>query len=275
MPSNITTANLWTAETTKRLLVVPLYARSHVLPYLRSITTTATEYYLPRVEAGSAGWVAELAPIPPSGVQASEVLVRPKKCAAIETISNESRYDAGATDIIGQALVDSLVSTVDSAFVNGGGANGPTGLPGLTGTSSVDASPATFAAWADAISEIAVAGGQASVLFMSPMDWNSLVKMPATTGGNVPALAPTTGPSGAPVSSLYGVPVSVVPALAAGTGWAIDGERTVVVERTPAKVDMNEGPTFDIDGLMVRATVRIEYASLYEATVCVVKDVTP
>ena len=275
MPS-ITTDNLWSAETTKKLLVEPLFAKSSILPYLKRITTESTVVYLPRVTAGTAGWFAELTPITQSGVDASEVEIRPKKAAAIETVSNESRYDAAAAEIIGSALVDSLVTTVDSSFVNGAGsANGPGGLPALTGTSTVDGSPATFEAWADAIMEISVAGGQATTLFLSPADWNALVKVPATAGGNVPALTPVIGPSGKPEAALYGVPVSIVPSLAAGTGWAVDGGRTVVVDRTPAHVDTNEGPVFNVDGLMVRATIRIEFASVYEATVCKVNDVTP
>src|SRR5687767_15139607 len=123
----VTTSELWTAESTRRLLVEPLFARSTVLPFLRRLKTSASIYYIPRVEAGTAAWTPELAPIPPSNVDASEVEVRPKKCAAIETISNESRYDAGAAEVVGQALVDSLVRTVDSAFALGGGANGPEG----------------------------------------------------------------------------------------------------------------------------------------------------
>lgn len=273
MPS-ITTQQLWSAETTRLLLVEPLFARSAVLPYLQRLTTDSTVLYLPRVVPGSAGWYAELSPIGASGVDASEMPVRPKKAATIETVSNESRYDAAAADVVGNALVDSLIAVVDDAFVNGAGVpEGPGGLPALTGTSSVDASPATFGAWADAITAISVAGGQATVLFVSPADWNALVKLPATSGGNVPALSPVVGPSGKPEAALFGVPVSVVPALAEGTGWAVDGTRTVVVERTPARVETNEGPAFASDGLMVRATVRLEFASVYSSTVCKVNDV--
>jgi hypothetical protein len=36
---------------------------------------------------------------------------------------------------------------------------------------------------------------------------------------------------------------------------------------------MNEGPTFSVDGIMVRATVRIEFASVYPESVCIVKVV--
>jgi len=271
MPVN--TGDLWSVQTINDLIVSPLFAKSNVLPYLSRISTRNTEVWLPRVVAGTAGWYPELSPISPSNVDASMVEVRPKKAATIETVSNESRTDAGAADIVGRALVDSLVSVVDDAFVNGGGTNGPQGLPALTGTASVDASPATLEAWADAIMEISIAGGQATVLFLSAQDWNALVKLPATAGGNVPALTPTAGPSGKPQASLYGVPVSVVPALAAGTGWAVDGSRTVVVDRQPASVAMNDGPAFASDGVMVRATVRVEFASVYPESVCKVFDV--
>lgn len=261
-----TTAQLFSHETTKRLIVDPLWARSTVLPHLRRIQTTATILYLPKVDDGTAAWVPELQPIPDAGVQASELPVKPLKVGATQVVSNESRDDAGAAEIIGSALVDALASTIDAAAVNGAGPNGPTGLPGVVGVNDIDADPATLDGYIDAITAIHTAGGIPTVAFVSPADWGAIQKLPSVSGSNVFALVPG-GPSEAAVPQLFGLTVSVVPSLAAGTAWVVDGERTVCVERTPALVDTNEGPMFVNDGLMVRATMRLEFATVYPKSV--------
>lgn len=269
-----TTADLFSIDTLNSLVVEPCFARSSVLPHLRRVDTRATTLYLPTVSGGSAYWTKELVPITDAGVAADELPVTPKKVAAIQTVSNEARQDANAAIIVGQALTDAVAKTVDAAFVNGGGTDGPTGLPGVVGPSTVDADPATLNAYVDAIAAIQTAGGTPTVIFVSPADWAALQKLPANTGANVPALSPMTGANGEITRSLYGVPVSVVAALTAGTAWVLDGTRTVVVQRTPATLATSDGPLFTSDGYLVRVTMRLEFASCYAKTVCQVKKTT-
>jgi HK97 family phage major capsid protein len=199
--------------------------------------------------------------------------VTPKKVAAIQAASNESVLDANAAQILGQALVDAVISTVDDAFVNGGGTNGPSGLPGVTGTSTAVGDTKTLGPYLSAISKIQSAGGSPSAIFVAPDDWAALQALPSTVNSNVPALTPLAGPAVAATPVLYGVPLSPVAALTPGTAWVVDGQRTVVVERMPASLATNDGPLFSSDGLMVRVVMRLEYASVYPLTVCKISAV--
>lgn len=270
-----TTADLFSIETLNTLVVEPVFQASAVLPYLRRINTTATTLYLPQVANGTAAWVPELTVIPDSGVDASELEVTPRKVAAIQAVSNEAIKDANAARIVGAALTDAISRAVDAAFVDGAAPNGPAGMPGVTGVSTVDADPATLDAYTDAISKVQIAGGTPTVIFVSPADWASLQKLRTVTDSNIPALTPVAGPSAAPRPTLFGLPVSVVAALNTGTAWVLDGTRTVTVQRTPATLETSDGPLFTSDGVMIRVTMRLEFASVYPPTACKINDVTP
>lgn len=266
--AGITTASLYSVQSITDLIVTPVFQKSAVLPFLKRIRTEASQLLLPQVGEGSAAWYPELTVINDAGATAKEIVVTPRKVAAYQIVSNESALDANSAEIIGEALVDAVVSAVDDAFVNGAAPDGPAGLPGVVGSSSVDGDPAQLASYIDAIAAIQAVGGVPSVIFISPQDWASISKLPANAGSNIPALAPTTGASAAPTPILYGLPVSVVSALAPGTSWVVDGSRTVVAERIPASVSTNEGPAFNADGLAVRCTMRLEFSSVYPKTVC-------
>jgi HK97 family phage major capsid protein len=272
---NVTTAQLFSIETVNQLVVEPCWTRSACLPYLQRLDTRSTSYYLPTVAGGTAAWVPEMGDIPDAGVTAAELEVTPKKVAALQACSTESVQDSNAANIIGRALTDSITRAIDAAVVNGAGPNGPLGLPGVVGSSSVDGPTNVLESYVDAIEKIETAGGTPTVVFVSPVDWASLQKLQSGAGSNVPALSPSTGANGEIVRSLYGVKVSVVSALATGTAWVVDGTRTVVVQRTPATVAANPGPLFTKDAVLVRCTMRVETASCYPATVCKIFDTTP
>jgi HK97 family phage major capsid protein len=263
-----TTSDLFSVEAVRDLLVEPVFKNSAVLPFLRRIPTSATTLYLPTVGNGTAGWYSDLDPIAEAGVQAKELAITPKKCAAIQSASNETINDANAAGILGAALTDAVIRTVDAGFVNGAAPDGPAGLPGVTGVSTVTGDTKTLAVYLEAISEIQTAGGTPTVIFVAPSDWAALQALPSTVGSNVSALQPLAGPSAAAVPMLYGVAVSPVAALAAGTAWVVDGTRTCVIERTPATVAVNDGPLFASDGAMIRALMRLELAACYPLAVC-------
>jgi hypothetical protein len=92
--------------------------------------------------------------------------------------------------------------------------------------------------------------------------------LPATVGGGVPALSPSTGAASAPSTTLYGLQLVACPALTPGTAWVLDGSRSLAVQRIPAEIAVSDQSEFDRDGIAVRARLRMEFASIYPATVC-------
>ena len=265
-----TTADLFSIETVNSLIVEPVFATSVALGSgLTRLDTGSTSVYIPSVAGGSAGWYNELDPIGDAGIAADEVEVRPKKVGATQVVSNESASDANAATLVGQALTNALSQTVDLAFFQGGGAKGPGGLPALTGTSSVDADPASgLDPYVDAIAQVEAAGGQAGAIYMSPTTWASLSKVKAGTGSNQPVLSPEGNLSNATTRGLFGVAVFTSRHVTTGTAWVLDPSRVLVVNRTPATVDSDSSFLFDKDATMLRATMRLEFAAPIPGVVC-------
>jgi hypothetical protein len=109
--------------------------------------------------------------------------------ARIQIASHESVEDANAAEILGSAITDALAKETDRAFALGAGPKGPTGLPGLTGVSTVTGDAKTMGVYADAIGKIEQAGGSPSVIFANPGDVGAIQKLPSVTGSNAPALS--------------------------------------------------------------------------------------
>lgn len=127
---------------------------------------------------------------PDSAALVDLVAVTPKKVAGLAVVSKEAVGDANAAEMLGQALARVVAVKVDGAFFRGGGANGPAGLQGVTGATTIAADPtAGLAPWIDAYAAIESAGGMATVGFASPNTWASLAKVKETAGSSKPVLA--------------------------------------------------------------------------------------
>ncbi len=268
-----TTANLFSHETVTSLIVEPLFRESVALNTLRRIMTDSTEYYLPKVGLGSAAFVAELDPIADANVTAAMVQVTPKKVGAIQTVSNEAVRDANAATIVGQAIVAGLADETDKSFFLGV-ADGPDGLPGIVGVEEVAGDADNpLDGISDAITAIEANGGQAGAIYMAPSAWGELSKLKVTDESRQPVLSPQGGLDSAQPRSLFGVPVFVSRHLD-GESWVLDPTRTVAVVRMPFTAAVGDGTAFELDGVQVRATGRLEFASVYPETVAHITEGT-
>lgn len=270
-----TTANLYSLETVNQLVVEPLFATSVALSSgLTRVNTSATKYYIPVVSGGSASWPVELAEIADSGVNANELEVVPKRCAALQVVSNQSADDAGAAELLGRALVASLADQIDKGFF-AGVANGPSGLPAVSGVTPITANPALNLDWVpDAIAAIEAQGGKAGAIYCSPATWAALSKLKTqSSGSNQPVLSPQAGPTQGTSRSLFGVPVFTSRQIADSGGtptpgaWVIDTSRVVVVVRDDPSVEADKSAKFTADGTAVRAVVRLEFGFPYPSTI--------
>lgn len=264
-----TTADLFSIETVRELIVKPLFLQSVALQTLRRLETSSSRYYLPKVGLGDAAFVAELDELTDADVDASMLEVVPKKVGAVQIVSSESADDANAAQIIGAAIVAGLADRVDHAFFVGDDPIGPAGLPGIVGVTDVDADPqASLDPYSDAVAEIEAVGGKAGAIYMSPATWAALAKLKTNnTDSAQPVLSPQGGIDQAQQRALFGVAVHVSRHVEDDTAWVVDTTRTVAILRVPFTAKVDTSVKFLEDGVAVRAIGRVEFASVYPQTV--------
>lgn len=269
----VTTADLYTYQSFRDLVVAPLFTESKVLSSgLTRLDTDSTHVTIPVVSGGAATWRDELEDLGDAGITADELEVTPKKLAVAQIVSSEAADDADAAQTLGRAMASAAANAVDLAFFRGGGAKGPDGLTGVT-IGSVDAAPTGLDAYTDAITQVEAAGATPSVIWMSPTTWGTIAKIKTGTGSNQPVLVPQTNPGAAPARSIAGVPVVVTPGVPDNEAVVADARRIVVVMRRDGRVEVDRSVKFLNDGVAVRLILRLAFAMPYVGAVVRIKDV--
>jgi HK97 family phage major capsid protein len=143
MPSNTTTfAPILTPEQIGQLVVTPLTQQSIAGQTMTTVQTSSHTYRIPIVTADpSASFVAEAAEIPVTDATVTELDVTPTKLAALSVISQELADDStpAAAQVIGDGILRNLQRVLDTALFSATTLNGPGGLPGVSGISTVSA----------------------------------------------------------------------------------------------------------------------------------------
>ena len=180
----------------------------------------------------------------------------PRKVGNTCTLSTESVEDASidALDAIGTAMVRGIATKVDAkAFsADAASAKAPAGLLSY----SLPASSATgpdVAGIVTAVSEIAGEGGQANAAFVNAADMGA-IQVDAVKGGY--SLSDPTRPG---VTAIAGAALYPAP-LPAGTALVADARFIAVAVRRDATADFSEHAAFTKDGIVARATMRVDFA---------------
>ena len=100
------------------------------------ITTGQKIVHVPRITAdGSADWYSELEEIGPGDPTGDELVLTPKKCAALTTLSDEAVSDSSPSvlDAVGTAMTRAVALVCDRAFLTGAGGKQPLGVYGQAG----------------------------------------------------------------------------------------------------------------------------------------------
>jgi HK97 family phage major capsid protein len=229
----------------------------------------------------SASFVAEGAEIPADDAEISELIVTPKKVAALSVISKELATDSlngSAADVVGQALARDTARAVDAAFFGTITANGPSGLGALAGVSEVDAGTiTTLDAFAEGQSMAETVGAVVIYWVASPNTVLSLANLKQQSGSNLPLLQPDpTLPGrrqifGAPLltspavddHTIFGIPASYVPADPDDQS----GRLSYVVQAQDASLDVDGSVFFTSDRVAVRTTLRVSFGWPHPAAV--------
>src|SRR5262249_7906611 len=161
----------------------------------------------------SAEWFNELDTLNVGDPTGDELVLTPKKVAAITTLSDEVISDSSPSvlDAVGGAMTKAVALKADAGLLMGGGAKGPTGGDSQAGQHVVSAS-ITIKSLVEAAGLIAGVGGQARACYLNPSDHTAL--MLQVDKNERPLLTPDY--SGGPSSTVYGLALWQTPAIAKG-----------------------------------------------------------
>jgi HK97 family phage major capsid protein len=259
-----TFAPILTPEQVAELVIRPLIAESVAGQVLTAVQTASREYRIPIVTTDpSASWTAEGAEITVSDAEVDELEVTPSKLAALSVISRELANDSSpaAADTIGAGIVRDLSRKVDQALFTATTTNGPGGLPGVSGVSTVSAgaSYANVDAFSDAVYTAADFNANVTAWVTNPATAKALAKVKEQTGSNKPLLGPDPTVPGR--RQILGIPLLTSPYVTTTNNvvWGISAQYGYMVVREDAEVESDKSVFFTSDRIAVRAVMRLGF----------------
>lgn len=250
------------------LILEPLQRESVAMQISSVIHTDSPELRFPRVTADvSAAWTPEGQEINPTDATVAELVVTPKKLAALSVISSELANDSdpAATELVGASIARDLAKKVDAAYFANTTANGPNGIDGI-GWTLVSASGLTnLDAFAEAISEAEQVGATITSWITNPRTELALMQAKTGTDLNTPLLGPdATSPT---KRSVLGIPLYWSNDVDEGCIWGIDRTKAFVVVRKDVTLDVDDSVYFTSDRRAIRATCRIGFGFPHAAAI--------
>ncbi|WP_029116863.1 phage major capsid protein [Mycobacterium sp. URHB0044] len=253
----------WTPDDYGKLIDIVIAEKSIAFRAGTKIMTGAETIRFPMLTADPAsGWYAENTQISLTDPTTNELVIVPKKVAALNQTSNEAAEDSNpaVADQIGRAIARSIAKKVDAAFFANTTTNGPSGLLSLTGINVVDTGTITLTSldpFHEAKAAALADGAEVSVWILAPDVALTLSKAKQLTSGSNVGLLDTTGVADG--VTLAGVPVLVSTDVAAGNAWGLDSSQVLVVQRTGTKITKSVDAAFDYDAVQIRGTARVGF----------------
>ena len=244
------------------LLVRPAMAASVAAQVATVVPTAAATFRIPVLAADAAAqWTPEGEEITPSDPTLSEVVVTPAKVAGLTIISRELAEDSSpeAAQLVGESLARNIAVKIDTAFFANTTTNGPSGLLSLTTSTAVESASsfATLDSFAAAIYTAEGLGVTTTSFVTSPTEALALSTLKEASGSTRPLLtADVTTPT---TRTIYGRPLYVGPTIGAKTAWAIPSDRTFLVVRADARIEVDKSVFFTSDRIAVKATMRVGF----------------
>lgn len=243
------------------LVVRPVERESVALQVSTVVKTKSPEFRIPIVTTDStAAWTPEGDEITPTNPGVSELVVAPKKVAALTIISNELANDSSpeAAQIVGDSIARDIAKKLDAAYFTSTTVNGPDGLESVAyqlvnaGSTFDDLDP-----FAEGLSKAETVGSQVTAWVAHPTTLLGLQQLKTGSGYNTPLLGPDpTAPTG---RSILGVPLFWSPYIDEGAVWGIPAARVFAVLRQDVELAVDPSAYFSKDSLGIRATMRVAF----------------
>jgi HK97 family phage major capsid protein len=268
MASNTSTfAPILTPAQVGDLVIQPLILQSVAGQVLTPVAISTHSYRVPIVTADpAASWTAEGAEIAVTDATLDELDITPSKLAALSIISRELANDSTpeATQAVGDGIVRDLVRKVDQALFTATTTNGPGGLPGLSGVTTVSGPATAYSSvdpFSDAIYTAAQHNSQIDAWVTNPATAQALAKIKSYTTGasNVPLLGPDPTKPGQ--RQILGIPLLTSPYVTTTNNvvWGISQTYSYFVIRQDAEVESDKSVFFTSDRVAIRAVMRIGF----------------
>ena len=276
--TTVTAAGLLDPATLHQLVTIPLTTEPVFAQVSTPVMLASHELRVPRVTADPvAQFVGEGEEIPLSSATVDEIVIRPAKIAALDSITRETLADSTtARSEFGKAMVRSIGVAGDKAFFGASSdPDNPTSLADVVGVTTVPAGTtwANLDAFADAVGVVEGAGATVTHWVANPADAGELRKLKSSTGSNSPLLA--TDPAAGARRLVEGAPVIVSPHVPVGTIWGLDRTRILsVIRENATEATISDGPYFSSDRLAMRVTARIAWGFVHPESIVKV-TVTP
>lgn len=249
--------------TIQALIVEPLIRAAIATQVSTVIQTGSNSTRFPIVVTDpAAAWTAEGQEINVSDADVDELVVVPKKLAALTIASNElvADSDPSAVELLGQGIVRDMQVRLDSAYFGNVVSNGPSGIQSVTGVQTVAAgtSITNLDPFAEAISKAENVGASDLTFVAAPDTLLTLSKIKSGTGFNTPLLGvDATSPT---KRSILGVQLTWSPAVGAADIWAVPRSKAFVVIRTGTTLVTDSSAYFSSDRTAIRCTMRVGFA---------------
>ncbi|KLO46349.1 phage major capsid protein, HK97 [Mycobacterium nebraskense] len=246
------------------LVIQPLIQQSVAGQVLTTIPITTHSYRVPLVTADpAASWTAEGAEIAASDATLDELEITPSKLAALSVISSELANDSTpeAAQAVGDGIVRDLTRKVDQALFTATTTNGPGGLPGVSGVTSVSGPASAYTnvdPFSDAIYTSAQHNGEITAWVTNPATAQALAKVKQYTSAdsNVPLLG--ADPTMPGHRQILGIPLLTSPYVTTTNNvvWGIPKTFGYFILRQDAVVERDKSVFFTSDRVAVRAILR-------------------
>ncbi len=253
------------------LVVQPVQEASVATRVTEVVSTPSPHFRIPVLtESVTAAWTPEGEEITPSVPTVSEVIVTPRKIAALIPISNELANDSSpaAASLVGRNIADELARELDKAFFGVTTANSPTGLQSVANITAIPAATIVNSdPFVDAEFAAAAVGASINSWVCNAKTAAKLSKIKEATGSNRNLLQPDA--TGATRRAINGVPLFVVPdnAVEDDVVWGIDKTRVFTVIRQDVSLVVDRSVYFTKDAVAVRATMRVGFAYPHPASI--------
>ncbi len=233
------------------------------------IDTDSKQIHVPRLtDDGGVDWYSELEEITNDAPDGDDLVLTPRKVAALVRLSNESVGDSSPAvlDATGGAMLRVVALEADRAIWHGSGGKQPTGIlegdPLPTQTGDVD-----YESLVRASGKVRAAGGRPDVAYLNPIDLTELQLQ--EDGMNRPLIQPDAAQGMAP--TVAGLRLYPTPALSEGEAVVAQADQIVVAVRKDASVAFSTDAAFTADGTIARVIARLDAGVNDSDGLCVIE----
>lgn len=247
----------------------------------RVLTGLSGNVEIPAYGSGvSSGWVAENGALTPSGMTFGNKTLTPKHVGSLSEMSRQliQQSSPGIEQLIRDDMAFALAQAIDSAMIQGGGINEPTGILSTVGIQTASLSTMTWANILAMLEKIELVNGSAGAWLTHPQVATKLRSTLKSTTAGAAYLSEGGRMADLTVNSTKQVPVKPGVSPAPNTGRLILGDFSQVMLGIWSELDILVNPFDSVayarGGVLVRAMATCDVTVRHPEAFVVADDIT-